>query len=209
MNARRLKNGLWSIEKKAQELDPTINVKIVASTDDARNHGCPSTADLTQKLLSLGRDGPTGNEMWNGFHYMLVDVPQAAPIVTAFLQVRHAGDDYAMSVRIYADDVDNSSTFSGVDGPCERVATTAQVDWDLAADVWTPNTWYYSPSIVAVVQEMVNRPGWVANNALSIIIANNGGSNYKQICTWDNHPTVAAQLWISYLVVEQPYSYIM
>lgn len=56
--------------------------------------------------------------------------------------------------------------------PGRAPETTASVDWDVTVD--TVDLLYVSPDIASVIQEMVNRSGWVTNNMAAIIVRNDG-----------------------------------
>jgi len=46
--------------------------------------------------------------------------------------------------------------------------TQASVDWD-HIDAWEPNTWYYSPGLTNIVQELVNKPDWKIGRPMTMV----------------------------------------
>jgi len=108
-----------------------------------------------------------GSPMRAGLQFNL-NVPQGAAISAASLTVRQtyaAGDAPALTLRAEASD--NAAPY--VSQPLISTRSTGQ-----ASVPWTANgssgTTYDSPDFAAVVQEVVNRPGWSSNNLISILI---------------------------------------
>jgi hypothetical protein len=54
--------------------------------------------------------------------------------------------------------------------------TTASVAWS-AVPPWAANTWYGSPDIKAIIQEIVDREGWASGNALIVVIKDSSSSS--------------------------------
>ena len=85
--------------------------------------------------------------------------------------------------------------------------TTATVDWDNVG-AWTEDGWYEGPDIKTIVQEIVDRDNWEANNALGIRMVDNGSdsemANHKRtLQSADFSPAYAAKLSITYSVATQ------
>lgn len=79
------------------------------------------------------------------------------------------------NVRIYANDVgDATAPTSGATAEA-LVLTTAYVDWDVIAS-WTINTYYDSPDLTAIIQEIINRDDYVLFSALTIVIKDNSST---------------------------------
>jgi hypothetical protein len=107
-----------------------------------------------------------------------VAVPRGAVIVNAWIQFQvdeaASGDT---TLRLEAQAVDNAPTFTtAVGGISSRARTSAFVSWSpppwpvvnvAGADQRTPN-------LAAVIQQIVNRPGWASGNALAIIVTGSG-----------------------------------
>ena len=71
---------------------------------------------------------------------------------------------------IHAEDADNPAGFSGRYIK-DIVKTDAEVNWDHST-YWTTNRLYTSPDISALIQEVIDRPGWSAGNAVVITYSN-------------------------------------
>jgi hypothetical protein len=79
-----------------------------------------------------------------------------------------------------------------------RAATTAQIDWDLTS--WTDAGWNNSPSILSVIQEIVNRGGWAANNYIGLIIKDDGSVSGRSVwgSDYSGGASLAAKLHVEY-----------
>ncbi len=68
--------------------------------------------------------------------------------------------------------VPNPATFSSTNRPSQSAKTTTSVPWALTS--WTADTAYNSPDLTAVIQELVDQPGWAQGNALALAWEDNG-----------------------------------
>jgi hypothetical protein len=78
--------------------------------------------------------------------------------------------------------------------------TSASVNWDYY-EPWAENTWYESPDIADVIQEVVDRAGWSPNNSLTILYSNRdikGG--YRNFFSYDLGRNHAPKLKITYAI---------
>ena len=129
-----------------------------------------------------------------------VQIPQGATIKTAKVEVKAFGIDTAIpAMTILGHAADNSAA------PASRTemnarATTTAVPW--APTVWTQNAWTDTPSITAIIQQIVNRPGWVPGNAITIFIepATIAWNTQARISfrTYENAPADAAGLVVTW-----------
>jgi hypothetical protein len=156
---------------------------------------------------------PTGNypidpEVWlggdaqyhGGLRYQPRVVPQGAVIHFAHLEVTAAEDSYVQThVAIYGHAVDNSPSFGSQGTVPNRPRTSNVIPWDIAGTEWRRGRTYRSPELRQVIQEIVDRPGWGAGNALSLLlIAQTGGttSGPRRIVAYDGDAAQAARLVI-------------
>lgn len=104
-------------------------------------------------------------------------------------------DVYAI---IQAEDTDNAAPPDKPPHIADRPKTDASVDWD-HVEPWSPDTWYESPDIAAVIQEVIRRDGWSAGNSLAIFYSTRqrkGG--YRQFSSYDRGVDFAPVLEITY-----------
>lgn len=158
---------------------PTLTVTVAASADDAQHQSINNdsgrnvtTGDVTvlnNTLLSPGSH--SGNDEWTiGARFLGVTVPKDATINSATFSMKAQGTyttGGAVSYLVSAQAADNPATFSvGTDDMdvTTRPRTTA------VSAVWNQNSvtagTRYSIDITSVIQEIVNRAGWVSGNAI-------------------------------------------
>lgn len=156
---------------------------IVASADDTYldrlnnnwvNH-------LTDDYIVV-RDG-----FWAGLRFVNLDIPKDAVITQALLEVQIYKSYNDPTLYVYAEDVDNATDFSGSLVP-NRPRTDAAVRWT-ESDVGVG--WVAFPDLSAVIQEIVDRPGWQPGNAIALLIRGipNGRIVFAQ---WDLEGEVSA-----------------
>jgi len=178
----------------------TVERQVSASADDG--YACDGVSqDLDADYLRVGSSGeiPLPYHV-SGMVFRNINVPQGAEIISAHLSIRSYDSHLTEIVygKIEAEATDDAAGF----GPSRHIAslstTGAGIIWDIE-DPWSADTWYTSPDISSVIQEVVDRQGWSANNALSILYGTRqrlGGS--RCFCSYDRGGTYAPKLQITY-----------
>lgn len=103
-----------------------------------------------------------------GLIFPSVAIPQGRKIITAIVKIQATttGDD-DINVSLEAQDVDDAPSFATEAFVITRTPkTTATVDW-IANSLGA--SYVNSPSIVTIIQEIVDRGGWVSGNDLMIL----------------------------------------
>lgn len=150
----------------------------------------------------------TNNEYSAAFYYSGVTIPQGATIDSAYFEV-NSNDTYnaganTINYLISAQAADNAAALAGTNGDLRasvRPRTTADVT--LNATNMVTNTWYSSPDMKAVIQEVVNRAGWASGNAMVILMDTKPDSavgEWQIISCYGLSPTRAPKLTINYTV---------
>jgi hypothetical protein len=150
---------------------PTLDLHVEAPSDDCRR--CRDVGDsfLTGNALEAGSTAERYSKWGSGIRFVDVAVPRGAAITIASLQIcaqgsGGTGTDCSSVVRGEASD--DAATFSTAADFDAREMTAASVQWE-AMPPWTASTWYTAPDLSAVVQEIVDRPGWEDGNALVLV----------------------------------------
>ena len=107
---------------------------------------------------------------WWGLRFLNVDVPQGAMIASATITFRasEASVTTASGMTLWGQLATNPATFNdSSNNITSRPRTTATAAWSVPQ--WTSGSDYATPSLAAIVQEIVDQSGWAANNALVII----------------------------------------
>jgi len=175
--------------------DP-FGVRVLAGTDDAEERLDTSAVSLGSSDLELGRDAA---EQLVGVRFTNVRIPHGARILWAYVQfaVDETGAE-SSSFQVCGEDADNASGFAAETGNLSgRPATAASVPW-------APRSWNVvgeagprqrTPDIAAVLQEIVDRPGWQPGNALALFVSG-AGKRVAESC--DGDPARAPALYFEY-----------
>jgi hypothetical protein len=159
----------------------TVTLPIASGSDDAMEGGGTSGkfVDLASADIELGHNGGTAQApMLDGLRFTGLPVPKGGEILSAKIQfkVDETGSETA-SYKIRGEAADNASTYLSVAGNISsRPSTTATVPW--APPAWTTigqaGPAQLTPDLKTIVQEVVNRPGWVEGNAVAFMIDGTG-----------------------------------
>ncbi len=176
-----------------------VTVAVAAGSDDAEERiSSGGSVSLASSSLELVEDGDRHQAV--GLRFVGLAVPRGATIVGA-------------RVQFTADEVDTASASLLIEGEASDDAVTfARVDEDVTSRprtsssvAWSPDDWTSSqaagadqrtPELTAIVQEIVDRPGWSSGNALVLVIT---GSGTRTARSYDGTPSRAAVLEVEYL----------
>lgn len=182
----------------------SIALQVGSSADDARNLAPSGTASLTVVTQHLGKFDTT-NIYVSGFRFTGVTIPQGATINSAILDFYSSGTAIGTSplVKFYGNAIDNATTFNTTtEKPETKTKTTAVVNKTFTSSLWNPATGFgiETVDVATVVQEIINRAGWMSGNALSILAYDNGSVNstYVGVSTYDSAMNRGAKLTIDY-----------
>ncbi|MDH4471740.1 MAG: PKD domain-containing protein [Fluviicola sp.] len=150
----------------------TVSVFVATGNDDAEEFRTNNSMYLTSSDLEIGND--TGVDQYMGVRFQNVNVPQGAIISNARIRFRADETDAfssQMNIYIKAEDVNNSAQFTTTAGNISgRTLTTAMYTWpDGSVPGWTADTYYDTPNLSTVIQEVVDRGGWNSGNAMSFV----------------------------------------
>jgi hypothetical protein len=167
-----------------------VEVRIAVSADDAVE-GSTGGVKLTDSNLNF-----TGKII--GLRFPLA-VPQGATIVQAYVQfTSEEGNTVPTTVTIEGEDNDSASPFMAKSrNITSRLRTLAAVSW--APPVWVgggvAGPEQRTPDLSAVIQEIVDRPGWGNGQSLGLILTTSGN---RHALSYDGNPTAAPLLHVEY-----------
>lgn len=171
-----------------------VEAQISASADDAQENGSNGVMDLTNLANRPGTGGPNLYGIWR----FQLNVPQGATIDDAKLSLYFPNtlqDNVGWDIQAeYIDDSPAITTTTN--NISNRTLTTALVSWVDTNVAGTTAGTYDSPELKTVIQEVVDRPGWAANNYISIIVT--GTSGNPNTWTYDRGASNAAKLVVNY-----------
>jgi len=137
-----------------------------------------------------------------GFRFLNVNIPPGSTILSAALKIcaKLTNTGATTDLLIEGDDEDDPATFSTYDDWNTRPRTTENVTWDLPT--FTAETWYTSIDFKAIIQEIINRPGWASGNALALLCKATGkapaSTGRRWGYSWDDTPGKAVILDVSW-----------
>jgi PKD repeat protein len=164
----------------------SVIVQVTGTNNDAEEDTEINVGDmyLTSSDLEIGNDG--GQEQIVGIRFTGINVPQGATISNAYIRFMCDEPDGAgsqMNIYFAGHDIDNAPIFSSTNFDItSRTQTAAQVTWaDGTVPAWVVGTTYDSPDISAIVQEIVDRPGWNSGNAMAFMIWSDPGETSERV----------------------------
>jgi hypothetical protein len=187
------------------EPPPDVSVRVAGGLDDAEEHLTEGNAmDITSTDLELGAEGGGADTQDVGIRFRGINIPPGSTITSAAIQFTvDESDDEPTSLRIFGELSANPAEYSDAVGSItSRARTTAFVDWndipvwdDASIGMAGPDQ--RTPDLSAVVQELINQPGWSAGNAMAFIVSPNPGGE-RTVESFDGDAAAAPLLEISF-----------
>jgi Secretion system C-terminal sorting domain len=180
--------------------------RINSGSDDAEENTATRIVNLTSGDIELLLEGPhlgPYTAQIVGLRFNNLNIPNGATINNAHIQFtsESSANVDPSSIDIYGEASDNAITFSNMlNNISSRTKTSASIlGWSPLA--WTstgvsgPNQ--RTPNIAAVVQEIVNRPGYTSSSAISILFE---GTGRRLAVSFETNPLQAAEMCITYSI---------
>ncbi|MGV9005078.1 MopE-related protein [Flavobacterium sp.] len=188
----------------------TINNRINAGNNDAEENRFNSgSVDLTSSDLELYTDEGV-DPQYVGLRFTNLSIPQGATITSSYIEFTvdevNAGN---VTITINGEATDNTLAFTTTPfNISSRPKTTSIVNW-------SPIPWlnldslHKTTSLNAIIQEVVNRQGWMSGNAMAFLLyGNNAPTNTRIAESFEGKSTAAPLLHIEYTLGPcQPITY--
>jgi len=167
------------------------------------------STDLEMHAENIVESPPDDND-FVGMRWTNVLIPNGATatIINATIQfhVDSTDPDEPIVVRFKGHDIDNAPAFTTTNFDItSRTNTTAFVDWDIPdwVSVSDEGPAQLTPNLATIVQEIIDRPGWLSGNAMVIKITewpNATGTNVgmRHAESRDGESASAPQLSVSF-----------
>ncbi len=200
-------------------IDTTIDVSVAASTDDTSIYWNVSTWERNNIGAGQGVGYQTTfTKRGGGMRFLNLNIPNAATIGVAYLTFIALSDSSGTTVNsvIIGEKTQAPATFGTlanyqarrgtiVGGADDTQITSASVTWN-SIPAWTGSSSYNSPSIITIVQEIVNLAGWVGDGTDDIVLfwddhagAGTQSANINRFgASWDNTSLNPPALHIEY-----------
>lgn len=136
---------------------------------DAGNNDCyvySTTMSLTSGSIYIVFDGYI---IKTGWRWTNIVIPQGSTITSAYLEIRAYTTTTTpdADLRIHGEDTDDCTYFSTATNFNARQRTSESITWDYPGT--SAGTWYQSPDIKTVIQEIIARDGWESGNDLALL----------------------------------------
>ena len=187
----------------------TQSYQVSHNDDDCRRYWTGAAWAFEKVTLTYTgyANGAASFKAGSAFRFNSVNITQGQLILSANVTFTGADNQAQNDVdsRITGEDADNAATFVDLANFEARTHTTANVTWD-AIGAWVINGEYDTPDIRDIIQEIVNRPGWVAGNSIVIFWEDWEGRStavngtYRTAEDHDTTPAEAAVLNINALI---------
>ncbi|MBN1673316.1 MAG: lamin tail domain-containing protein, partial [Kiritimatiellae bacterium] len=174
----------------------TIEVRIAAGADDIEQPQ-DGTMDFDSTDLEMTEDGDRVQLV--GLRFAGVGIPAGASITAAYVQFEtDETGSAATSLKIGGEAAADARPFSTAAYDAGgRPRTAASVAWNPAA--WTSvgpaGAAQRTPDLSAVIQEIVDLPGWQTGNALVLLVS---GSGKRVARAYEGDPSGAALLHVEF-----------
>lgn len=173
-----------------------VSVRVSSDDDDAEEQD-PPNGDMYMDStdLELVNEGSTDQEV--GMRFQNIEIPQGANILSSYIEFTvDEGDTETTNLTFYGEDIDNAPTFVNVDGNItSRTKTSESVDWDNVPDWEHADDTHQTPDLSSIIQEIIDRDGWVSGNSIVIIV---DGTGERTAESYDGTPSEAPLLVIEY-----------
>lgn len=213
-----LKDDQWDNIHLIPENTQVIDVQITSDNDDNTFYwnGSAWTDDgLGYSGLYVGYVDRKNFKEGIALRWAKVPVPPGAIVSNCYFSVNAI--NYAATTvnsRITGDKELEAATWTTiadyqsrrgtiVGGPDNSKITSAQVVWN-DIEPWAGNQWYDSPDISAIVQEIVDQPGWGSGNPVALFwddhegLSTQSNRTCRGIDSYYYRPSTAAKLHIEY-----------
>lgn len=175
-----------------------LNIKVNSSADDAEEDEA-GAVDLISTDLELTYDTYYQKNQTVGLRFNNVAIPEGSVIDKAYIQFTvDEAINQTTSLTIAGHNTDNAPAFSMTQANISgRDKTSATVGWNPAVwnDIGAAGEDQRTPDIKAIIQEIVNRPGWREGNSLAFMIS---GTGQRCAESYDGEPVAAPVLHIEY-----------
>ena len=189
------------------------NFAIAASADDI--HDMPSggnVCSVSTVVMSLGRYRDAGSfydyKAYMGLRFLNINIPAGSTIdsakitFTAAARKNDAIEDGNISPVIGAEAVADAAAIDCVNRePSDlypAVLTAHTVTWDITDGLWTENNTKDTPSLTAIIQEVIEIAGWASGNDILILIDGVSAYEARSVYSYDGDPAKAPVLVVTW-----------
>ncbi len=203
----KLKEELVVYGKSFLTPPTTISSQINSTWDDVEEEGPTGTnpgviyATSGDIELTYDLESPTTGNQKVGLRFNGLNIPQGTTITNAYIDFTAESADSPndntseTKLLIKAEASDNAPAIPNtIDYITNRTLTSASAVWKPVS--WVTGSVYATPDLTTVVQELVDRSGWVTTNSSMLFIIVGDGS--RTAASYDGASSDAPVLYISF-----------
>ena len=183
----------------AVALANSLSIQIAHDDDDAEERESNGSVDVGSSDLEIMHENGS-TEQIIGVRFLNVAIPQGATIDSAYIEfeVDERRDTGSVKVDVWGEDTANADRYSSSDDDIsDRTKTSAKVSWNFTSEP-NKNSALNTSSLVSLVQEIVDRSDWSADNAMAFILEDDSSSGYRELESHDGESDAAAILHVDY-----------
>ncbi len=188
---------LYPIRPIDDPVVPELIVPIGASSDDAHEIDGIVNLDNSHIVFSQGNKTVT-----SGLRYDNLNIPRGATITSAFIRfTSDIANTSATTFKINAELTGDATTFTNSNNDLsDRPRTSSEVYWSSENGFPVSSDTIASPSIVGVLQEVVDQSSWCGGNALNILMESVATSDAtgRHAKSFEDGNGVSPQLVVAY-----------
>jgi PKD repeat protein len=176
----------------------SIELSIINGNDDVEQF--MDIGDMYFDSSDLEFNDDAGNQQV-GLRFQGVNIPQGATITSAYVSIQCDEQDTRTlnHIKYAAEDIDNSPAFTTAAwNLSSRTKTSNIVTWTNPPS-WYVGTIYNFPDMSAVVQEVVDRPGWASGNSMTFIFYKTD-SDADERCAESYEGGAPPKLYVEYTI---------
>jgi hypothetical protein len=175
----------------------TLTFQVASAADDVNEDGSAFTPD--DPLIWIGT-GASASGSYTGLRFTGVAIPPGATIAAAYVEFHNPQPAWiTVGLELAAEAADDSAAFSSSSRPSQRPLTVERVQHN--SDLhWQGGDWHALDDISAVLQEVVDRPGWHSGSSLSVILhGTDSPFGRKYVSSYESDPAHAPRLVVRLL----------
>ncbi len=185
-------NGTWIAISEVEAFAAAAGDVVEQNGSDATTN--PGALDFTSSDLEMSENGTQGHQSV-GMRFKSININQGVTITNAYIQFTAKNSDSA-TVGLIATgvDTDDAPGWSGSSYAVDNAVsgtngTSATTTWNPPA--WTAgnNGTAQQLSVTGIVQELLNRAGWLNGNSIAIAIQNVSGAG-RRVAEKTNAPVL-------------------
>lgn len=188
---------LYPIRPIDDPVVPEIVLPVTNGSDDAYEINNIVNLNNSHVVMSQGEQTVT-----SGFRFSSLNIPRGALITSAFIRfTSDLANTSATTFKIRAEKVGNATTFTNSNSDLtDRTMTFNEVLWSADNNFPVSGDTVSSPSIVNVLQEVIDQGSWCGGNALNILIETTtaSGASARHTRSFEDGNGVSPQLVVAY-----------